>query len=477
MKKPHKKASPKALGEAVRPGAEAPLETTAKSVGHSGGRAARFRHQRHAAALMAGQHRVGLCRWSVVSRAAGVDVVTSAYKDGVARAHYEGLQTCGSVWACPCCSARISEVRREEMGQLLSWARGRGYHVRMVTLTCRHGRHDDLSDLLLRLKGRTKNDEKGIKGYLGAKQRLSTDRRWRDHVQPHVVGSVTATEVTGGGRHGWHPHMHMILILDQDIDLTPMRDAWHGSLRAVGLDGTGQGWDVRDADHMGEYLAKWGAAEEIALSGKKRGRRGGGRTPAQLLAASSDEGDDHAGMLWAEYAVTFHGRRQLVWTRGLKKAVGIKDRKDKDIARDERQEEQTETGRAHLTHETWQRVAARGADYRADLLDRAEEAGAEVAVVEAEAGLIGGDVIDEEPRQASMPRPLIQTDGLAARAMAGIMSDASRACARREPTLWQAQRARSHRQGVSPSGDGVAGSGAQPRPSRSVGIAPQDEIG
>lgn len=407
-------------------GPERPLETTAKSVGQSSslsdGRAARFRHQRHAAALLGGTHRVGLCRFSVVSKEAGVDLVTSRYGDGPERAHYEGVQTCGSVWACPCCSARISEGRREEMSALLAWARARGYLVRMVTLTCRHGQDDKLADLMLRLKGRTKNAAKGITAFAGAKQKLVQHRRFKDHVRPHVIGSVTATEVTGGGRHGWHPHMHMILILDQDIDFTPMRDAWLSALRGVGLDGTGDGWDVRSADETGRYMSKWGAAEELALAGRKRGRRSG-RTPAQLLAASCDEADREAGELWAEYATVFHGRRQLVWSPGLQQLAGIKDRKDEDLARDDRQDNQTETGRANISHPVWSgRVASRRADRRADLLDRAEEVGADVAADEAEVGKIGGEVIEEVAvAPISMPRPPIRPGGLAAIALAAVV--------------------------------------------------------
>ena len=86
-------------------GAERPLETTAKSVRHSEGRSDRFRWQRHAAKLLQGQGRVGLCRWSVASKSAGVDMVSTSYPGANRdRVHYEGLQTCGSVWACPCCS-------------------------------------------------------------------------------------------------------------------------------------------------------------------------------------------------------------------------------------------------------------------------------------------------------------------------------------------------------------------------------------
>ena len=364
----------------------APLETTAKSVGQisrqARARADRFRWQRHAAGLLQGQHRVGLCRWSVVSKAAGVDMVSSAYGDGKVRVHYEGTQTCGSVWACPCCSARISETRREEMSKLLAWARAQGYAVRMVTLTCRHGRDDDLADLLLRMKGRSKSKKKGVEAYRGAKQRMADDRRFKDHIRPHLIGSVTATEVTGGGMHGWHPHMHMILILDRDIDLTPMRDAWLGSLRGVGLEGSGQGWDARAADQTGEYIAKWGAAEELTLNRHKRGARSG-RTPAQLLADACDQKDARAGHLWAEYARVFHGRRQLVWSTGLKGRVGLEDVKDEDAARDERQDEQEETGRATIPHPVWTgSVASERADRRGTILDRAEEVGVEQTVAE-----------------------------------------------------------------------------------------------
>jgi hypothetical protein len=391
--------------------ADARLDSTAKSVRHFGqdshknkgygeNRSVRFRHQRHAAKLLGGKARVGLCRWSVVSKSAGVDIVASSYADDQGdRVHYEGLQTCGSVWSCPCCSARISETRRDEMNQLLSWARAQGYRVMMLTLTARHGRDDDLEDLLDRMKD--------------AKQRWARHRSYR-MIKPNMIGSVTATEVTSGG-HGWHPHFHVIVIMDGDHDLTPLRDAWLASLRGAGLDGTGAGWDIRSADETGRYVAKWGAAEELTLSAKKKGRAG--RTPAQLLAASSDDGDRKAGYLWSEYAKVFHGRRQLVWSRGLKALAGVGEIDDQDAAQDQQQDGQTETARANIPHRVWRDdVAARRADRRAELLDRAEEVGPDEAAAELVAGHMPGDVIEHDrPHQ---PRP----GGLAAVAFAVIRS-------------------------------------------------------
>lgn len=410
------------LGEAAGRGANAPLETTAKSVGQSDGRSDRFRWQRHASGLLGGGHRVRSCRWSVVSKEAGVDLVETSYRsNSQSRVHYEGLQTCGSVWACPCCSARISETRREEMSTLLGWARSNGYFVKMVTLTCRHGRDDDLADLLLRMKGRAQNKKKGIEAFRGAKQRMVADRRFKELIRPHLIGSVTATEVTGGGAHGWHPHMHMILILEDDIDLTPMRDAWLGSLRGVGLEGSGQGWDVRPADQTGRYIAKWGAAEELTLSGQKKGRRAG-RTPAQLLAASCDEGDHAAGALWAEYAKVFHGRRQLVWSIGLKERVGLSEVKDEEAAKDQRQEDQEEIARANISHEAWRTaVASRWRDARGDVLQRAETVGVEVVASELAGGLVTpNDTLDDLIEDTGLRPPPVVAGGLREMALRGI---------------------------------------------------------
>ncbi|WP_333696851.1 protein rep [Phaeobacter italicus] len=343
-------------------------------------------------------------------------MVSSSYAEGSPdRVHYEGLQTCGSVWTCPCCGARISETRREEMNELLAWARAQGYRVKMLTLTARHGRDDDLAELLERMKD--------------AKQRWARHRAYR-RIKPHMIGSVTATEVTGGGAHGWHPHFHVIVILDGDVDLSSLRDAWLASLRGAGLDGTGAGWDIRSGDEAGRYVAKWGAAEELALKDRKKGRAG--RTPAQLLAASCDEGDRRAGYLWAEYARVFHGRRQLVWSRGLKALAGVGEVDDQEAAQDQQQDGQIETGRANIPHAVWRGdVATRGADRRAELLDRAEEVGPDQAAAEVvEQGLPDRDVLEDPDPPPYQPPP----GGIGLRIMAEIYDPETGECFSWQPS-------------------------------------------
>lgn len=411
---PNRKSQEARQGRAGGRG-EAALDTTGKSVGRSEaensrkqGRSDRFRWQRHAAGLLGGKASVGLCRWSVVSRSAGVDVVTSTYQGSDGRyAHYEGLQTCGSVWNCPCCSARISNTRRDELNQLLSWARMEGHTVQMITLTARHGRKDKLADLL--------------EGMKLAKRRWAQHRAYK-RLKKLIVGSVTATEVTAGGAHGWHPHFHIIVISSEPIDLDELQRPWAASLRAFGLEGTGAGWKVTDASETGEYIAKWGAAEEVALGARKKGR--GGLTPMQLLAASCDDDDKRAGALWREYSAAFRGRRQLVWSRGLKALAGVGEVEDQEAAQDERQDGQQEEARVNLTADEWSPKdrGRRGAQHRrARVLDAAEAEG-EVGVlrVVAETGT------DEKPDRVELIEPA-ETErwrprpgGLAAAALAAI---------------------------------------------------------
>ena len=66
-------------------------------------------------------------------------VVGVRYSPGIG-AGFSGLVTCGSVWACPVCSAKILARRSLELGAgLLAWEAAGGRLV-MGTLTMRHHR-------------------------------------------------------------------------------------------------------------------------------------------------------------------------------------------------------------------------------------------------------------------------------------------------------------------------------------------------
>ncbi|OOY26319.1 hypothetical protein BMI90_18430 [Thioclava sp. L04-15] len=314
------------------------------------------------------------------SKAAGVDVHLSEYDEsGQTRASFGGLQTCGNVWQCPACAARISETRRRQLNDGLAWAREQGHRIAMITLTARHGQGDDLADLLRAMKS--------------AKRRLHQHRAWK-RIKPEIVAVLTATEVTHG-RNGWHPHFHMLVIVRTKAAfeaLAELGDPWRGALRAEDLDGAAAAFDCQGASAAGRYIGKWGAAEELTLSGKKRAKNKG-RTPLQLLEACK-AGNEEAGELWLEYADAFHGRTQLDGLKKLTDLAGLEEISDEEAAQDAEQEGQQRQDEpiANIDADTWR---AKARHRRTDILDAAEERGG--------AGV--WEVIDGPAKSRDLSRP------------------------------------------------------------------------
>lgn len=347
----------------------------------------RYLLQREAARLVPAE-RVSKCRWTLQRHGRGVDVLRA---EGAA--FYQGLQTCGSPWLCPVCSTKISEVRRTELNDALAWARAVKAVPVMLTLTHKHGAGDVLAVNLAGMKA--------------AKRRLRQRREWRA-IQARIAGTVSATEVTHGAA-GWHVHFHEIAFVEADTEaeavalFADMGRVWLAALRGCGLEGSlSHAWQVQGAAEAGEYIGKWGAAEEVALGDRKSGRRAG-LTPWQLLAASKT-GDARASAKWVEYAHAFKGSRQLVWSPGLKAAVGVAQVDDADAAATEPVEPERI---AHINRQSWLGDAVRlGARYRrARILDAAEIGGEAAVAAMVEDG--GRDdapqpaeaLIDDEPQK------------------------------------------------------------------------------
>lgn len=311
---------------------------------------------------------VSKCRWCQV--AGTVELRLTAIEGGARRAAFRGVAVCGNLWGCPVCGARISQARRGEMNHLLAWARGEGLVPVMLTLTARHGLEDRLGDLLDAMKN--------------AKRRLRQRAEWR---RLPVAGTITATEMTHGRRHGWHPHFHEIVLLEAADEaealrmVEPLAAAWRASLRAFGLDGAEAAFDSQGAAAAGDYVAKWGAAEEITLTGAKRGRGGrGGRSPRELLRLVAG-GDEEARLLWLEYYAATSGRRrrQLVWSPGLKARCGVDEVSDEEAAEAQTAEEIETVG--EWDGDGWRAVRRK----RVRLMEAAERGGA-AAVKAAESG-------------------------------------------------------------------------------------------
>lgn len=232
-----------------------------------------------------------------------------------------GLETCGSVWACPTCAARIYAKRAEQLGQAFeSW---QSSEPTMVTLTVRHGRADNLQTLR---RGLAKAWEYLWRGRAGMARRKNWGiRHW-----------VRAIEVSHGPN-GWHPHIHAFVFAMHPIGDAAKRElamAWRRAVvSALGFKfrpSVRRGVDVRPRGCARQYLAKMGL-EIHAIT--KRGRTSAHRSPWQI-AADAARGDARAVGLWQEYVRAMFGTRQLTWSRGAKERFALEDVSDDEAAKE-----------------------------------------------------------------------------------------------------------------------------------------------
>lgn len=264
--------------------------------------------------------RTAKCLRFVQKQRTSVDVFKSIqYK----RAHYGGLQTCASVWACPVCSAKISERRRVDLLALITAHQAKGGQVLLVTRTVPHSRADSLPDLL--------------RGIQSAEASYKAHRDYKDVTKAFgLVGTVRAVEVTYGNSNGWHPHVHELLFLDFPAVLADLEEElsriWTAAAVRAGFlpPSRAHGLTVQDGSQAAKYASKWGLESELTQWHRKKGKIQS-RTPFDLLRDVLETGDTHAGNLFRHYAEAFQGRHQLQFSRGLKQLYAIAELSDDEL--------------------------------------------------------------------------------------------------------------------------------------------------
>lgn len=326
------------------------------------------------------------CLWSMLQESVGVH-----YSALHQAAHYGGLVTCGSVWACPVCTAKIQQRRRGELQQLVDWAYANNvapwsksgaemgpvqpYQPAMVTLTFPHTRFDGLQDLILKQRA--------------ALKRLRGGKRWEKFAaRCRYGGLVRSLELTHGAN-GWHLHTHELWLigkLDEDAQsafLAELVELWMLACASAGLLDLGNAdqvkafrehsVDVRHKVNSTDYLAKldsarsWGVDRELASAASKKGRRGGVH-PHEFLIRQAP--GDRARYIEFVEAMRDERVRQLFWSPGLKARVGVTDKTDEEVAK-----EQIEASDllGLVSRRQWRIVRARKA--RAKLLEAVERGG------------------------------------------------------------------------------------------------------
>lgn len=244
---------------------------------------------------------------------------------------YQGLQTCGSVWTCPVCAAKIAERRKQELLGAMKVHEAQGGFVQLLTLTTPHTRADDLGELLAR-QGK-------------ALAAFRADRAVKAvFAEMGHVGQVRALEVTHGRKsghnNGWHPHFHILQFCDR-ASTALERNAWEDALyerwarfcekQGLGKPSREHGIRLDDGSKATAYVTKWGLEDEMTKGHTKRGKDGG-ETPFDLLRALLDDPKDkQAAALFREYAQKFKGKQQLSWSNGLKNRLKVSEMSDAEI--------------------------------------------------------------------------------------------------------------------------------------------------
>ena len=251
------------------------------------------------------------------------------------RSYFADLFRCSSLWDCPCCASKISEVRRNEA--VLATTQHREQYgknsVLFLTFTYSHHRIDVLKDLVTEQKA-------AFKWLFDNCRNFRFIRKLNGY-----VGNIRALECTHGENNGWHPHVHFLFFFDQNFNHEQIEQLkkqlfplWEQACARVGL-GTPtfeRGLDIQDGSYAADYISKWGMEDEVFKTATKKGRIVDGkqsRSPFQLLDAYL-EGDKNAGKLFQEYVEVFAGSRQQRWSKGLKARFNLKEVTDQEIVDD-----------------------------------------------------------------------------------------------------------------------------------------------
>ena len=249
-------------------------------------------------------------------------------------ASYGGLQTCGSVWACPVCAAKIAERRRVELLDAMELHKAQGGAVYLLTLTTPHQRGDVLVELLAQ-------QGKALQSFL-------RDRKVKEvFKEMGHLGQVRALEVTHGRKsarnNGWHPHFHILQFCQVNGSEADRKD-WTARLymrwaaycqkAGLGMPSYAHGIKLDDGTKASDYVTKGGLEDEMTKGHTKKAKAGG-ESPFDLLrAAMADRQDKQAMALFREFAECFKGKRQLSWSNGLKARFFVDEKTDEELAQE-----------------------------------------------------------------------------------------------------------------------------------------------
>jgi hypothetical protein len=330
------------------------------------------------------------------------------------RSWISGVQTCNNVWGCPVCASQIQRERAGMVDFVIDHWIGYGAqrkgpdnaHAYMLTLTIRHAfshRLKQTSKLVANAWTLMFEGREGQK----TRQRLG------------LAHSVRALEPTYGLEHGWHPHLHIVLLTAGAIDektLEYFRQRWSECVRKAGLDGDGfhaefapneehgvklrELWQSRD----GRYVSKL----FLELTSYKTKEGHDGHLTWWQIAELAGNGDKRMIAVWQEAQHALFGRKQLTWSHGTADFFGIRDLVEEDIDHPDgvTAEDVRDVFQLEIPGKVWDEAWRRDSWFLSTLLASVTRAtatgdwGALLALLSAKLSRVGGG------RPASTPIPM-----------------------------------------------------------------------
>ena len=89
----------------------------------------------HFARKLLPKERTAHCFYNRITKEEGVSVFLNKLRN---KANYGNVMRCANPWACPVCSAIISEGRKDEVKTAMDWWKAQGGDVLLLTLTAPH---------------------------------------------------------------------------------------------------------------------------------------------------------------------------------------------------------------------------------------------------------------------------------------------------------------------------------------------------
>lgn len=292
---------------------------------------------------------------------------------GNGRARWGALQDSHSPWCSPVSAAKIARLRAEETRRgVQEWLdQDKGHSALFLTCTLRHNVSQSL-DLLWSAISSCWSAVIDTPSWRGGGRSGAGERATYG-----VRHYIKATEVTHG-KNGWHVHLHVVLLTDRKLSVEESKNLksrilgrWTKRALRRGLDAPSEdrGIDLKqaetgdDARKIAGYVSKGsiaGLGNEMAGGVTKRAYGEKGRTPFQILADIGSPGKKATSKdltLWQEWEESSHGRRQITWSHGAKKELGIADLSDADLVEeDEDKHDQAVVGRVVASE--WKKISS-----------------------------------------------------------------------------------------------------------------------